>query len=71
MTDPCSIMLTHTPGLQLECPLLPRDLEAVWVVFIGGLLHLHALHSDPASHSKTLPDKAKLRNAAEQKVVEL
>lgn len=46
----------HTPGLQLEGPLLPRDLEAVWVVFIGGLLHLHAIHSDSAAHSKTLPN---------------
>lgn len=47
---------THTPGLQLKGPLLSRDLEGVGVVFIGGLLHLHAIHADPAAHSITLPN---------------
>lgn len=43
------------PGLQLKCPLLSRDLEGGWVIFIGGLLHLHAIHSDPAAHSIPMP----------------
>ncbi len=68
---PTSTTHTHTPGLQLKCPLLSRDLKGVWVVFIGGLLHLHAIHSDPAADSKTLPNQAELRSAAQQKVVEL
>lgn len=45
----------HTPGLQLKGPLFSRDLEGVWMVFICGLLHLHAIHPDPAADSKTLP----------------
>lgn len=48
--------IPHTPGLQLKGPLLSRHLEGVWVVLIGSLLHLHAIHSDPAADSKTLPD---------------
>lgn len=41
------------------------------MVFIGGLLHLHALHSDSAADGKALPNEAELRSAAQQEVVEL
>lgn len=62
---------THTPGLQLQGPLLSRDLEAVRVVFVGGLLHLHAVHSYSTAHGETLADQAELGGAAQQEVVEL
>lgn len=41
------------------------------MVFIGSLLHLHAVHSDPAADGETLSDQAELGSAAQQKVVEL
>lgn len=41
------------------------------MVFIVGLLDLHAFYSNSAADSETLPDQAELRSAAEQKVVEL
>lgn len=63
--------MAHTLGLQLKGPLLSRDLKAVWVVFIGGLLHLHAIHSYSAADGKALPNEAELGSAAQQEVVEL
>lgn len=61
----------HPPGLQLKGPLFSRDLEAVRVVFIGGLLHLHTIHSNSTAHSETLANQAKLWCAAQQEIVEL
>lgn len=61
----------NTPGLQLKGLLLSRHLEAVWMAVIGCLLHLHAVHSNPAAHSETLANQAELRSAAQQEVVEL
>lgn len=41
------------------------------MVFIGGLLHLHTIHSYSAAHGETLADQAELRCAAQQETVEL
>lgn len=60
-----------TPGLQFQGPFFSRDLEAVWMVFIGGLLHLHAVHSNSAANSETLSNQAEFWSAAQQEVVEL
>lgn len=61
----------HPPSLQLNGPLFSRDLEAVRVVFIGGLLHLHTIHSYSTAHGETLANQAELRCAAQQEIVEL
>lgn len=41
------------------------------MVFIGGLLHLHTIHSYSAAHGETLANQAELRCAAQQEIVEL
>lgn len=41
------------------------------MILIGGLLHLHPIHPDPAAHSETLTDQAELWRAAQQEVVKL